>query len=159
MSQLQENQMNEWMPEVQAQPENIQQMDGLIKKLSEARRVYEVAKKESAKVYHQLEETQKEVINALKVNGRTKFECEGVALVQIRSKDVFETPKSHEQKKGLFDYIFKKYGEETLTNMLSINHQTLNSWANSEIENDPGLTLPGLNQPTSVETLYFTKKD
>ena len=37
--------------------------------------------------------------------------------------------------------------------------KALEGWANKEIENDPGLQIPGLNPPTSVETLYFMKKD
>lgn len=97
-------------------------------------------------------------MNALKANGRTKFEAEGIASVRIQSKDMFTTPKTQEQKEALFEYIRTKHGADALLGLLSIHSGTLNSWANKEIDSDPTLQIPGLEAPTSVETLYFTKK-
>ncbi len=133
-------------------------MDELVAKLQLARASYEEAKRLSAVEYHKLEEVEKECMNTLKANGRTKYEAEGVASISIQSKDVFTTPKTIEQKRTLFRYIQDKYGVETMTAMLSVNHQTLNGWANKEIEGDPALQIPGLDAPTSVETLYFRTK-
>ena len=148
---------NEWLPEAAA-PTQIADMDQLILKLKEARQSYDAAKKRSAEEYHKLEEVERDVINALKSNNRTKFEAEGVALVYITNKEVYTTPKTPEQKQKLFQYIEDKYGGDVITGMLSINHQTLNSWANKEIEADPTLHIPGLDAPTSVETLTFRSK-
>lgn len=151
--------MDEWMPTRLGQPTQIADMDRLIKKLSEARAIYDAAKKASSQRYHELEEVEKEVMGALKTNGRTKFEAEGVALVYVTTKEIYQTPKTPGQKQSLFDYIAGKYGPETLLAMLGINHQTLNSWANKEVESDPTLAIPGLEAPTSVETLYFKSKE
>jgi len=148
---------NEWLPN-QGSPTQIADMDKLIEKLKLARQSYDEAKKKSAEEYHKLEEVEKEVINALKSNNRTKFEAEGVALVYISSKEIYATPKTNDQKAALFEYIRTKYGEDALKTMLSINHNTLNSWANKEVETDPTLQIPGLDAPTSVETLNFRKK-
>lgn len=151
-----ESMMGEWLPQDQAT--TIDQMDSLITKLKSARDSYDEAKKASTEKYHALEEVEKEVMNTLKANGRTKFEAEGVASVSIQTKEVFTTPKTNDQKKALFSYIQSKYGVDVCTSMLSINHNTLQGWANREIENDPALQIPGLDQPTSVETLYFRSK-
>lgn len=148
---------NEWGL-AQSAPTQIADMDHLIQKLQTHRAEYDAAKKLSADAYHRLEEVEKEVINALKANNRTKFEAEGVALVYITTKEVYTTPKTPEQKDEFFGYIRSKYGPEVLTGMLSVNHQTLNSFANKETEADPTLNIPGLDAPTSVETLTFRRK-
>jgi len=149
--------MGDWFPDI---PDTItlEQMDALVSKLQAAREAYDTAKKFSTEKYHQLEEVEKEVIGTLKSNGRTKFEAEGVALVSIQTKEVYTTPKTTDQKRDLFRYIQDKYGVEVLTSMLGINHNTLQGWANREIETDPSLQIPGLDKPTSVETLYFRSK-
>jgi hypothetical protein len=149
--------IDDWGLEPKA-PTQIADMDKLIQKLQAARGAYDEAKKVSTEKYHQLEEVEKEVINALKANGRTKFEAEGTALVYITTKEVYTTPKTGEQKASLFNYIENKYGADTLLAMQSINHNTLNSWANGETKEDPTLQIPGLDAPTSVETLNFRRK-
>ena len=154
--------LNEWgVPTQQTSSEStvtLEQMDALIVRLSDQRKKYEQAKKASAEEYHKLEEIEKEVMNTLKVNGRIKYEAEGVAAIHIQTKEVYTTPKTVDQKRQLFKYIQDKFGVEALTGLLSINHQSLNSFANKETEADPGLVIPGLDQPTSVETLYFRSK-
>ncbi len=150
---------NEWNLQEPQQVVSMQQMDQLIMRLKAARGEYDKRKKASNEAHALLEEVEKEVMGALKANGRTKFEAEGVALVYIVSRDVFGTPKTEQQKNDLFEYIKAKYGASTLTNLLSVNHQTLNSWANAEIKDDPSLQIPGLDAPTTVESLTFRKKD
>jgi hypothetical protein len=151
-------QNQEWMPNEPTQQTSLAEMGLLIQKLQAARDSYEAAKKASNAKYQELEEVEKEVMNTLKANGRTKFEEEGVGLAYIVQKEIYATPKTIDQKQALFEYIRQKYGPETLTNMLSINHQSLNSWCNKEVEAEPTLQIPGLDQPTSVETLNFRRK-
>lgn len=139
-------------------PMSIEAMENLIQRLKVARELYDEAKALSSAKYHELEEVEKEVMNALKSNNRSKFEAEGVALVYISTKEVYPTPKTPEAKSELFNYIQAKYGAHALTNMQSINHNTLNSWANKEVEADPTLVIPGLDAPSAVETLNFRKK-
>lgn len=153
-----DDQMNQWLPQNTGEVTTLEQMDSLVIKLERARATYEEAKKLSAAKYHELEEVEKEVMNTLKSNGKLKYEAEGVAAVSIQSKEIYATPKTPEQKRTLFTYIKDKYGNDVLTAMLSVNHNTLNSWANKETEADPTLQIPGLDAPTSVETLYFRSK-
>ncbi len=152
-------QMQDWLPQTTAEnPDSISQLEQLIAELKQARQKHAQAKAVSTDLYHQLEEVEQRVMGALKAAGRSKFEAEGVAAVRIQSKEEFNTPKELEHKRVLFKYIQEKYGVETLTGMLSINYQTLNSWAKKEIAEDPALQIPGLGQPTSSETLFFSAK-
>ncbi len=133
-------------------------MDELIKQYRTARDEYDESKRLSAEKHSIAEDLKGKVIGALKANGRTKYEAEGVGLVYISSKETYETPKTAEQKLALYDYIKNKYGEAVLIAMQGINHQTLNSWANKETEADPTLRIPGLLDPTSEETLNLRRK-
>ena len=151
-------QFNEWMPQEKVEI-SVTEMDKLIQQLSEKRKEYEASKRASADKYRELEELETLVTNTLKTAGRSKYEAEGVAAVDIRVRESFTTPKSVEDKTRLFNYIKNKYGADTLLTMTSINHATLNSWASKEIEADPGLQIPGMQAPTATEILYFRSKE
>lgn len=129
-----------------------------MKELQKARLAYDEAKAASTEAHNYVEEVEHKVMNALKLNGRTKYEVEGVGLVYTSSKEVYTTPKTTSDKKALFGYIKDKYGPETLMSMLGINHQTLNSWANKETETGEIMEIPGLAQPTEAITLSFRRK-
>jgi DNA repair photolyase len=148
---------SEWMPQ-QGPATTLEEMDELIQQYRKARDEYDEAKRISGEKHAVSEELKQQVINALKSNNRTKYEVEGVGLVYISTKETYETPKTAEQKQALYDYIKGKYGEAVLIAMQGINHQTLNSWANKEIEADPTLRIPGLLDPTSEELLSLRRK-
>ena len=148
--------LSEWM-DTPSQSISLEQMDEYLRQLSKKRAEHAAAKEEAARIYHELEEAEKTVLNALKNSGKTKYELEGIGRVNIIHKETFSTPKTNEQKIALFNYIKSKYGGEALMAMTTINHQTLNSWCNKEIEGEPGLQIPGLDAPTASEEVRFTK--
>lgn len=133
------------------------QMDELGAKIQLARQEYELKKKASAEAHGVLEELQQMMIGLLKANGRTKYEVEGVGLMYFSEKESYTIPKDPASKVALFNYISSKYGVDVLNGMISINHNTLNSWANEETKD--GLTVvPGLDAPTMSEVFYFRRK-
>lgn len=133
-------------------------MDQLVQDLRAKREKHKVAKEVAAAIYTELEAAENMVIGALKSSGKSKYEAEGVGLVYISHKTSYTTPKSNEEKQALFDYIKAKNGPAALMSLVSINHATLNSWANKETEDNPLLEIPGLQQPTATETLNFRAK-
>jgi hypothetical protein len=149
--------LQEWA-ESQQNSISLEQMDSLVAALKQKRDEHTKAKEAATKIYHELEEAEKSVINALKSSGKSKYELEEVGLVYISHKETYTTPKTNEQKTELFNFIKAKHGPDALMSMVSINHQTLNSWAAKEVEADPLLTIPGLELPTATETLNFRKK-
>lgn len=154
----QENNLAEWT-ESEVPATTLAQMDTMIATLSQKRAEHKAAKAEADRILAEVEEAEKLVISALKSNGKTKYELEGVGLVYISFRDSFTTPKTNEQKIALFNYIKSKHGPDVLMGLTSINSMTLNSWAKKEIESDPTLQIPGLESPTSTEILNFRKKD
>lgn len=127
--------------------------------MRQLRRAYEDKKAEATLAHNELEEAEKVLKNLLKASGKTKYEAEGIGLAYIVTKETFPTPKTNQQKTELFNYIKGKYGPDTLMSLVGVNHNTLNSWAKKELEADPLVEIPGLDQPTSEEILHFRKKD
>jgi DNA-binding transcriptional regulator YbjK len=135
----------------------LEQMDDLIQRYAKAREKYDEQKAVATDLYKESEELKKQVINALKANKRTKFETEGVGTVFIVEKEIYTVPKVADDKTRLFNYIKDKYGADTLMSMVGINHQTLNGWANREVESGV-MQIPGLEAPTMDESLSFRRK-
>lgn len=101
------------------------------------------------------------ILEFLRASGKSKYFVDGIGTVYQIEKLVFPTPKTVEQKEALFEYIRSKYGEDALSGYLSINHNTLNSFANSEmkeeLKKDPGFKIPGLEEPTMRTSLGMRK--
>ena len=98
------------------------------------------------------------MLNALAASGKKNYTVDGIGQVYTVTKEQYTTPKISEDKTKLFNYIEDKYGPDVLMFMVSINHQTLNSWANKETETGEVMAIPGLAEPTSVTTLSFRRK-
>lgn len=133
----------------------LQQLDQLVKELKEARADYDEKAKAKTEANAKCEALENKLMDILQELGRTSYDAEGVAKITRVSKLVYRVPGSLDAKRQLYNYIQSRYGVETLTSMLSINHNTLNSWANKERE-DVGI-IPGLETPTSVDYLQMRK--
>lgn len=149
--------MNEWMPQSAAEV-TVDMLNQAVLNMKQAREAYDLKKQEASQLYDKVEEAEKNLVNLLKAAGRTKFELEGIGTAYISTKETYKVPADTQAKKLLFDYIKEKHGGQVLMTMASINHNTLNSWAKKELEADPLVVIPGLDTPTSVETLGFRKK-
>jgi hypothetical protein len=149
--------MNEWS-ETPTQSITLEQMDSLVDTMAVLRTQYETAKRAATELHNQLEEAEQAVLNALAASGKKNYTVDGVGQVYTVTKEQYTTPKVNDDKTKLFNYIKDKYGPDVLMTMVGINHQTLNSWANKETETGDVMTIPGLQEPTSVTTLSFRRK-
>lgn len=145
-------------PDQPVQEITLEQLDTLAARIKEHRELYEAAKKASSEAHGRLEILENEMIALLKAAGRKSYPAPGIGNVGYREKEQYTVPKDLDAKRALFNYISDKYGRDVLASMLSINHQTINSWANKETEAGEVQQIPGLDQPTMIETFYFTKE-
>lgn len=150
--------MQQWLPQ-ETESVTTEMLDQAVAKIRQLRSHYEAKKQEATNAHNELEEAENVVANLLKASGKTKYEAEGVGLAYLVTKETYTVPKSTDAKQKLFEYITKKYGRDTLMQMVGINFQTLNSWAKKELEADPLIEIPGLDQPTAEAILHFRKKD
>lgn len=78
----------------------------------------------------------------------------GLGQISIKQDIAYRVPQDLEAKQKLYDYIMRKYGQDTLEGMRSINSQTLNSWAKKEFESGEPF-IDGLEIPSVTDYLYF----
>lgn len=138
----------------------LDQMDGLVKEYREAREKYEVAKKASNEAHSIYQAMENKLVNTLKAANKKSYKVDGVGQATIVVKNVIQVPKTTDNKRELWSWIKEKYGVDVLDDMLSINSQKLTSWYNQEVEAhkaDPLFTIPGIEAPTAVEHLSFTR--
>lgn len=140
---------------VEADEITLSQLDEYIKKLVSLRAEYDEAKKRSSEINTLVEEQESFVLGILNKLNRNSYDAEGVAKVTKCMATTYKVPKELSSKKELFDYIKGKHGPDTLMNMVSINHQTLNSWAKQELQTVS--TIPGLELPTSMEYIQVRR--
>lgn len=152
------NMMDQW-DQVGPAPESVslEQMDQLVTDYRKARDAYDAAKKVSSELSAKADVAEERLVAALKASRRSKYEVDGVGLVFIKEVEQYTTPKTVAQKNALFNYIKTKHGPDALMGMVSINSQTLNSWANREAE-EGVMEIPGLEAPTIRESLNLRRK-
>ena len=151
-----EQMLNEW-EELAAEEVSIESLDQAVKDYQEARLDYEKKKKISNEADGIQKEAKKKLYNLLRRANKKNWEVEGIGKASAFDTYSYKTPKDPDSKKQLAKYIEEKHGKEAFWNMFSINSNSLNSWANQELENNPELTgIPGLEAPIANEKIRFT---
>jgi hypothetical protein len=148
----------EWQPETA--DVTLEQFDSFVKDYAAKREAYEAAKKVSSEKYSILQDAENKLIAVLKATNKKNYKVDSIGTISRVVKEVVTTPKTLEAKSALFDWIEAQYGEEVLGDMVSINHQKLNSFYNEEVDkhkDDPMFNIPGLEAPTMVESLSFRR--
>lgn len=153
---------NEWAEAagLGEQAVTLEEMDKIVREYREARDAYEAAKKVSSEKYSVYEAAEGKLINTLKAANKKSYKVDGVGQVAVVAKSVITVPKTTEAKRELWNWIKEKYGVDVLDDMLSIHSQKLTSWYNQEAEankNNPMFNIPGIDAPTMVENLRFTR--
>ena len=150
--------MFEEFQEMSAQPVDtltVVQLDQLVQRLQDLRRLYDEKKKAASEANAKVEEAENTIMGVLEKLGKNSYEAEGIGRVTKCMKLVYRVPKTNLEKIALFEYIKSKHGEDALTSMVSVNHNTLTSWANKEVESGGVAQIPGLEAPTHVEYLQL----
>jgi hypothetical protein len=135
------------------------ELDKVIIEMRELRKDYEEKKKLSNEAHAVYKESEDRVLGLLKATKKSKYSVDGYGTAYTITKYVVATPKTSDSKKQLFDYIKVKHGPDALMGMVSINHQTLNSFYNSEAKEYAAkgemFVLPGIGEPTTEESVGF----
>lgn len=137
---------------------DMSEMDNLITSMRNARIDYDDAKAISNEKHKAYKDLELEVIKALSDAGKSSYKLDGVGTFSVIDKLTVTTPKTVEEKAELFNWIDSQHGRDTLTTMLSINHQTLNSFYKESFESSDDkamFSIPGLNEPTVTKEGRF----
>jgi len=159
---MNEGNIEEWTPADQGEGVTTFVVDAAIKSMQIARGIYESAKSNSNEAFEQFEKQKSHVLSLLNSIGKDKYFVEHIGTVSVRTKYVWRTPKTNEEKEAFFKFISEKYGQETLVGKLTFNHNTLNSFCNEEVKaaTSEGVTdfkIPGLEDPDAQQTISVLK--
>ena len=138
----------------------VEQLDNLVAEYLKAREVYEAAKKVSGQHYAEYQVLENKLVATLTEAGKKSYKVDGVGTATRVQKSVVTVPKDVTAKRELFGWITDTYGKDVLDTLVSINHQSLNSFYNQEVErhkDNPLFLMPGLDAPTTVESLSFRR--
>lgn len=141
------------------QPSNItiEQLDEAVCKLSSLERDYEEKKKISNEANAVYETQRTYLLNLLQSAGKTKFHVDGMGTVSVAIKAQVKTPKDPDSKKQMIEY-FQSLRPELFYHYVSVNHMTLNSYVNEQLNTDPDFVMPGVGAKTETPELRFRKE-
>lgn len=134
----------------------IKDLESTITALTEARKDYDLAKTIASEKNKVVEELEFKLLEMLETVGKEVYVGES-ARVTVVSKLQVTTPKSPEDKQKFFEWLKRKHGEEAMWAYATVNHNSLNSLYNKEVEdavNRGTLTdIEGIEAPTLRKTL------
>lgn len=145
--------------DTQSEAVSLEAMDSMIEEFTKLRDEYDAKKEEASKAWELVEKCQSKIMQALEKAGKKSYKVDGLGTFSVVQKQSVTTPKTLEEKSALYEYIRKKYGEETLFSKLNYHAASLNSFYNEEFEasGDPMFHLPGVGQPVVRAEPRFTK--
>ncbi len=149
--------LESWNQEA-AEEVSTKELDDLVIQMQADWDAFEVQNDKAKELRAVYDTTEAKLLELIKRAGKTKWNAEGIGTAYVINKYAITTPKTGSAKEKLFAYIKERHGPETLLGLLSINSQTLNSFVNKELENNPLENIPGLDPPTHRESLGFRKE-
>ena len=106
----------------------VQELEQRQTAIFQQRKIYEDMKARSTEEYNKLKEMQEEHIAILEELGKTSYKCDA-GTFSFRYQEGFSLDK--ENKMAFFNYLKEK---DLFYAMITVNSQTLNSYAKKEIE-------------------------
>ena len=136
----------------------IQELDAMVKKMFEMRAEAERLESEASEINKQVEGIKLKVMNILEATGRLNHETPGAGKVYTQTKYQVSFPKDEESANRFRTYLM----ENGMDSMLTMNHQTLNAFFKSKLEEagegaDPSQVLPGVGAPEQRVVLAMKK--
>jgi hypothetical protein len=136
----------------------IQELDAMVKQCFTLRAEYESLKDQASDKHTELETMQAKVQSILEATGRLNHSTPGAGTIGVRTQYTISFPKDSERAAEFRQYLV----DNGLDSMLTMNHQSLNAFYKSKLEEagedaDPSQVLPGIGAPEQRITLSMRK--
>lgn len=152
--------LNEWDDASGSTEISMQEMDRNLELLRELKEDHAQVDKLKKEAYAKYKAQEEKVIAMLEQSGKRKYVSD-FGNVTITHELSVKTPKTPEQKRAFFNWIYENLGEEARDVYMTVNSRSLNSLykEQAEIAASRGnvLSIDGLEEPTSVTKLSFRK--
>lgn len=133
------------------------EFDKAVVELATAQKAYEDAEALSKEASDQREVARATLLNLMAKSGKTKYQLDGYGTVSRSTKFSVAIPHDIDSKIEMLKH-FRSLGEESYLAYVSVNSATLNSYFNENVEKNPEFLIPGVGQPTSRDSIRFTKE-
>lgn len=134
-----------------------EELDDAAREFSEARLEYDEKKEISNKADAKVKLLKRKLLELLERANKSNWDLEGVGKFIKTVKYQVRTPKDLESKAKMLKH-FKELGADQYLSYVSVNFQSLNSYINQEMENDPSFKMPGVEDPIANENITWRKK-
>lgn len=131
-------------------------LDKEVQKLVELEKDYEEKKKIYKEADDAYEQQRTRLLQILMETGKSKYHVDGVGTISMAIKSQVSVPKNPLDKKEMLEY-FKTLGPELYNAYVTVNHMTLNSFLNEQLELDPNFKIPGVGDKKEIPELRFRK--
>lgn len=137
---------------------SVQELEREIEQMFALRMKKEQKEAEAKALNEQLQELQAKVMGKLESLELTSYKAKS-GTFSFSMREGFRVPKDLENKKKFFEFL---KGKGIFDEMITVNAQTLNSWAKAEIEaalerNDFDFQVPGLEKASPVPSFKMTQ--
>lgn len=133
-------------------------LDALVDEYVNVRSAYEKAKQISTELYHNMEEREDRLKKTLDALGKSKYFVDGVGTILLVNKLTVRTPKDQTAKRAFFGYVKDTHGEDMVWEMITVNHNSLNSFYSSERDGkEADFRLPGVPEVEATKELRFNR--
>lgn len=132
------------------------ELDAAVREMQELDMDYEAKKKISSEAHAKFEEARTKVLSMLQAAGKTKYYVEGIGTVSMAMKYSVKVPQDPNAKMEMLSY-FLALGQDVYPGLLTVNHQTLNSYVKQKSEEDPEFRLPGIGERKEEPELRFRR--
>ena len=133
----------------------IEELNSLVQEYADLRKKYQDAYAESSHLKAKCDEAKYRLIDILNDSNLPNYAVEGIGKISVVNKYSVKVPKHPDDKKKMLDY-FKNKGDESEM-LLTVHSQTLRGLYNSEREDDPTFSIPGVGEPVLEQNLSFRK--
>lgn len=136
----------------------IQELDAIVKDMFAKRKQVEDLESQASELNKEVEALKFKVLNILEATGRLNHETPGAGKVYTTTKYQVSYPKDPEDAAKFRQYLV----DHGMSSMLTMNHQSLNAFFKSKLEEagegaDPSSVLPGIGSPEARITLSMKK--
>lgn len=138
----------------------LEEFNRLGKAYFDQRAKYETAKALANEEYARLESLERQVMTAMEEHDMKSAKIPGCGGLTLKINTSYKIPRTAEDREAFFDYLKSK---GIFDQMISVNSQTLNSFAKAEFEAslDEGnvdFKIPGLSDPV-ISTSIAMKRE
>ena len=142
---------------------SVKDLDALVVTMSDAKDVYEEAKRVSNEKHAAYDSLRRKVLIHLEQLNKKSYKVDGIGTVGVKTELKVRYPETLDERKKFFEWM-QAQGEDLLLTKLTVNYQTLNSLYNEEFEKaaeegrSAEFNIPGISEPASENTLTFRRR-